>query len=137
MQTLDELLGTEEPHASFHDASLLELPLDYRGRTASVLFDLYIGDPNATDEVERERTRAGLLELKGLIFWVQEPPDPGERAGCPWLASDGPLQDWPTETARTLAGQVPSEAWAWGLYFSDWNAPAYCAARNVVFRWVG
>jgi hypothetical protein len=37
---------------------------------------------------------------------------------------------------QDLARQVPPDAWAWCLYFSDWNACAYCAAMGVTFRWV-
>jgi hypothetical protein len=136
MRGLDELYGAEEPHASFHDASMLELRLDYRARTASALFELYVGDPAAADATARERTRIGIMELTGLIFWVQEPPTLDGRAELPWLTGDGPLRDTETEIGQDLARQVPPEAWAWCLYFSDWNACAYCAAMGLIFRWV-
>jgi hypothetical protein len=138
MTDLDDLLGADEPHASFHDASLVELHIDYAARTLRALFDLPVGDFDATDEAARDRRRRGTLKLDGLIFWVQEPPDlPLATVDdpCPWLVSNGPLRDWPNETARSLARRLPADAWAWSLYFSDWNASAHAAARSATFQW--
>jgi hypothetical protein len=75
MTDLDDLLGPEEPHASFHDASLVELRIDYAAGILLAQFDLPVGDPDATDEAAQHRRRQGTLRLDGLIFWVQEAPD--------------------------------------------------------------
>ena len=139
MQDLDHLLGADEPHASFHDASLFELRINYAMRTVSAVFELSVGNPDAVDATDRERRRIGALELAGLTFWAQEPPDlrdPAWPDHRPWLTADGPLREVPTETAQRLARGLPPEAWAWYLYFSDWNAFAYCAAARAEFRWV-
>ena len=139
MQSLDELLDGTEPHATFHDASLRELRIDYEARTLAAVFELFVGDPDAEAESERERSRAGVLELTGLVFWVQDPPDLSaaiKNDPRPWLTGDGPLRECATETARRLARDVPADAWAFCLYFSDWNACAYCAAAGATFRWL-
>jgi hypothetical protein len=75
MQSLDELLDGTEPHATFHDASLRELRIDYQARTLAAVFELWVGDPDAELESERKKSRAGVLELTGVISWVQDPPD--------------------------------------------------------------
>jgi len=136
IRSLDELLDGTEPHATFHDASLREVSIDYHARTLAVLFDLCVGDPDGELESERERSRTGVLELTGLIFWAQEPPDFAAAVENDRLTADGPLGEAPTETGRRLGRDVPADAWAAYPFFSDWNAFAYCAAARATFRWV-
>jgi len=136
--TLDNVLGAEEPHGTFHDARLRHVAIDYEEATCAVECELCVGDPDATSEQGRERTRAGRLVFSGLLFWSCEPPaQPSTRpSGALWMTSEGPLREAPTEAGRNLARSVPSEASAWYLYFSDQNAFAYVAAVGVRFEWV-
>jgi hypothetical protein len=135
---LDDLLGSEEPHASFHDAVLMHLHIDFTAESLLADFQLAVGNPDAVEEAARERSRRGRLSLSGLRFWAIDPPsDP--RVGFspgPWLTSDGLLEEAPTETGRRLASTAGDDAVAWYLYFSDLNAFAYCAAKQAQFEWL-
>ena len=127
---LDDLLGTTEPHATFHDASLLALRIDYGSRDATLDWELFAGDP---DTSERKRTRRARLKLSGLVFWEVEPfHDAGE---LPDLADDGPLTALNLPRAMELSRNIPPGALAWYLYFSNWNAFAYCCARTAEVEW--
>jgi hypothetical protein len=139
MTGLDALLAGMNHHATFHDASLLALRVDYAARTLSARLDLCVGDPDAGSREEREVRRAGVLELTGLLYWVQEPPGDGPAGGgtrLPRLTADGPLADAPTGTGKRLAGELPAGAWSCYMYFSDTNSFAYCAAGSASFRWL-
>jgi hypothetical protein len=134
---LDELLDDEEPHATFHDAQLVSLTIDYRTSELLSTWRICVGDPHAPDSAVRERCRDGLLTLQGLVFWVVEPPTELDlKGGLPWLTADGPLQECTTATGQSLARLLPAGAVGWYLYFSDWNAFAYCAATAAGFKWV-
>jgi hypothetical protein len=136
-QTLDAFLGHEEPCATFHDAELLSLLIDYERRELVSEWVLSVGDPDAPSAVERERTRRGRLRFSGLCFWVLDSPAAlPDESGLPWLTSSGPLADAQTDTAKRLAGLLPPATSGWFLFFSDWNAFAYCAARVGAFEWL-
>jgi hypothetical protein len=135
---LDELLGSTEPHGTFHDARLVDLHIDYGTAILLARFDLCVGHPDGPTEADRERRRGGRIELRGLLFWAIDPPtDPIRSSGAePWLTSDGLLNEAPTESGKRLAAAVPTDAVAWYLYFSDLNAFAYCAAHQATFQWL-
>src|SRR4026208_1210266 len=118
--SLDELLGRDEPHATFHDAELLSIAIDYDANKLVAMWRLYVGDPLASDAGARERTRDGQLILCGLAFWVTEPPSE-VHSGPPWLTADGPLSDSPNASGRDLTQVVPAGGVGWYLYFSDSN----------------
>jgi hypothetical protein len=84
----------------------------------------------------RERCRRGRLTLTGLSFWVTEPHPELLDGYMPWLVNYGPLLEADTAVARELSKLVPPGASAWYLYFSDWNAFAYCCAQDGRFEWV-
>jgi hypothetical protein len=136
--TLDELLGSAEPHATFHDASLIDLHVDYSSGTLLARFDVCVGPPDGQSTIDHERRRQGRIELQGLHFWAIEPlAEPTSGSCAPlWLTADGPLAEAPTDSGRCLATAVPAGAVAWYLYFSDLNAFASCAAREASFRWL-
>jgi hypothetical protein len=130
---LDALLNGAEPHATFHDAELLSIAIDYQAGTLVAEWRLCVGDPSAPKPT-RERTRGGKLMLQGLTFWVAEPPSEAS-AGTPWLTADGPLAESPTTAGRELARLVPPGGVGWYLYFSDSNAFAYVGASSARFMW--
>jgi hypothetical protein len=132
---MDDLLDEEEPFGTFHDAGLLSVEVDYRTRELTALWSLFVGDPDAPKPA-RERQREGRLRLHGLLFWVVEPPSaPTSRDRTPWLTANGPLYEAPTAVGRGLAQSVPPGAVGWYLFFSDWNAFAYCGAESAAFEW--
>jgi hypothetical protein len=136
-QTLGAFLGHEEPCATFHDAELLSLVINYERRDLVLEWVLSVGNPDSPSPAERERKRRGRLCFTGLCFWVLDPP--GElldESGLPWLTSDGALADAQTDTARRLAGLLPAGASGWYLFFSGSNAFAYCGAKAGAFEWL-
>jgi hypothetical protein len=134
---LGALLNDEEQHATFHDARLLSVEIDYQTRTLVAMWPMCVGDPEASERRVRERRREGRLTLCGLAFWVIEPPTEVKPiGGLPWLTADGPLSEATSAIGRGLAQLLPAEAAGWYLYFSDWNAFAYCGASTATFEWV-
>lgn len=134
---LDDIIGTAEPFATFHDASLLILNIDYEGRSLIAEFDIWVGSPDGPDHTDRERRRRGRLCLASLILWACEPPRTTEtHDGPPWLTSDGLLEEAPTEEGKRLANTVGADEIAWYLYFCDLNAFAYCIAQEARFEWL-
>ena len=138
--SLDDFIPRDEDSsASFHDADLLALRVDYERKEAVSEWELCVGDPLAADEELRERRRRGRLKFTGLVFWATEPPD--ERYATkhrefPLLTAEGPLRECPTSIARRLAAALPPGLTGWYLYFSDLNAFTYCASEAVAFEWV-
>jgi hypothetical protein len=135
--SLDDLLGTEEPYATFHDGLLVSLTIDFEKRELMSEWELCVGDAESPSQTERERSRRGHLIFDGLMFWVVEPPEELYREeGLPWLTDDGPLYESTTGTGKQLARLVPPAASGWYLFFSDRNAYAYCASATVKFKWL-
>jgi hypothetical protein len=131
--SLDELLGGEEFHATFHDASVRRISVDYQARRWEVHLDVCVGDPDAEDEGVRERRRPGTLIVEGLAAWVMES---GVVSGEPlWLTADGPLAQSPTDAGRALAKQHAGGAVGWYLFFSDLNSFAYVIGAQTTFEW--
>jgi hypothetical protein len=138
VKNIDSFLDAQEPCASFHDALLLSLQINYGRRELVSDWQLCVGNPEAPAEMDRERTRRGRLRLSGLLFWVVEPLEPHRQildGTTPWLTSDGPLLDAGTALSKTLSEDVPPGAIAWYLYFSNWNAFVYCCAESGAFEW--
>jgi len=111
INTIDDFLGTAEPCASFHDARLISVQINYDQRELVSNWSLYVGDP----ESERERTRPGRLSFSGLLFWVVEPYGQVLDGSRPWLTSYGSLLEAGTDLAKELSERVPQGASAWYL----------------------
>jgi hypothetical protein len=134
---LDRILDGQEPHATFRDACLVGLGLDYRNNEAVATWNLCVGDPDDSMRVARERRRTGRLVLSGLAFWVIDPPMALDtRPGLPWLTEAVPLSEAPTETGRRLARLLPDGTTGWCFFFKGWNARMYCGARKLAYEWV-
>jgi hypothetical protein len=98
---------------------------------------LCVGDPSASEPVDRKRRRRGHLVVEGLSVWALEPP--GENASGLgdglWLSADGPLAEAPTEAGRSLARGVKSGEAGWFLFFNNLNAFGYLAGGRFEFHW--
>ena len=133
LTTIDSFLDKEEPCATFHDALLISLRIDYERREVTTEWNICVGDPAASPG-NPERRRRGRLRLMGVVFWTVEPEGGLLDGTPPWLTSDGPLSEAGTPTALELSKRVPPGATSWYLYFSNWNAFAYCAAEGGIFE---
>ena len=137
---LDDLLDTKaEPFASFHDATLSNIHIDYILKTLSAEFTLSVGSPNDPEEANRERTRQGILTLSGLVLWVIEPPDVRSKQewGEPWLTHDSLMAEASTECGKMLAAVIGQDVYAWFLFFNDLNSFGYCICHEAAFEWKG
>ena len=134
---LDSLLGDQESGASFHDALLLNLSIDYADKSLLANFSICVGDPESSDARVRERRRNGRLLVRGLLHWSLEPSAEGTPLRGPlWLTSDGLLAGAPTDAGLAVAAVLPRDCLGWYLYFSDINAFAYCAGKDAEFVWL-
>jgi hypothetical protein len=134
---LDSLLGDEERHATFHDAILTGVEIDYVGKRFVGVMQLSVGDPAASDEAARERRRRGELIVDGLTLWAIEPPHT-ESSGLEdglWLSADGILAHAPTSVGKALAQGLTSGGVGWFFFFANLNAFGYVAGGRAEFRW--
>jgi hypothetical protein len=60
VKRLDDLLDATEPHATFHDAEMIDLHIDYVGRTLDARFDLCVGDPDGVTELHANPVARGV-----------------------------------------------------------------------------
>ena len=72
MQTVEDI-ETLLPNG-LHDAVLKRYGVDMEKGEASLYFDVWVGELEASDEADREAYRAGTLELSGVRYFVVEPP---------------------------------------------------------------
>lgn len=136
MNALEDLLGSEEPHATFHDARLLDVAYDPVARTAALTAQLCTGNPDAGRAATRERRRTGVLELRGVAHWRN---DGGPLNGAPpgtWLADDGPLAKARGRGARELARHLRADQVGWYFFLADSNSYLYWVATDAAFRWM-
>jgi hypothetical protein len=130
--SLHDVLDKGEPHATFHDAAIESITVDYLARRLVAKVNLCVGNPDDVDASARERRRVGTLTVEGITLWALEP---GLISGKPlWLTSDGPLNQTPTEVGKAFAAQCSNNI-AWFLFFSDLNAFGYLAGAGATFTW--
>lgn len=81
--------------------------------------------------------RAGRLTLRKLLHWSLEPSADGIPLEGPlWLTADGLLQSAKEERALAINAALPTDCFAWYLFFNDLNTFAYCASEEAVFEWL-
>ena len=137
---LDDLLDRKaEPFASFHDATLSNIHIDYKLKTLSAEFKVCVGSPDDPEEINRERTRNGVLSLTGLVLWAIEPPEIQRKKewGQPWLTHDSLMEEATAEYGKNLAAIIGQDVYAWFMYFRDMNAFGYCICHEASFEWKG
>ena len=57
-----------------HDAVLKKFEVDYEAKTATFMFDVWVGDLNSKSEEIREAYRSGVLTLHDLKYIIVDPP---------------------------------------------------------------
>jgi hypothetical protein len=135
VDSLDELLGDEEPHGTFHDADVSAMTYDGDSGTATLTAAFPVGDPNASQQTERKRRRVGVLHLEGVRVWRHDSGNSQGEAPGVWLTSEGPLAEAEGEVAAAIRREFAGEPYTWYLFFSDSNSFIYWTARRVSFRW--
>jgi hypothetical protein len=135
VESLDELLRKEEPHGTFHDANVSAMTYDGHASTATLTAAFWVGDPNASQETERERHRVGILRLEGVRVWRHDSANNEDDAPGVWLTSEGPLAEAEGDVAAAIRREFATEPYTWYFFFSDSNSFIYWTARRVSFQW--
>lgn len=134
---LEKLLDKKYPNASFHDALLNNLILDYLSRNAEFHMELCVGDPQSKDADERETHAKKILIFKGFLFCILEAPDPTynfiEKGGL-WITGDGPISKLKSVEHADLLKRIPKDSFGHYFFNSDWNSFIYIAAQSAVFK---
>jgi hypothetical protein len=104
---LDALLDSEEPHATFHDAELHSVQVDYRTRELVAMWRMCVGDPDAADKAARERRREAYLTLPGSGILGHRAPNRAELSEWPPMA-DGRRSSLAGDDCHgTILGETP------------------------------
>jgi hypothetical protein len=118
---------------TLHDALLCTLSTDFINRTAELVLEVCVGDPDAPCDAARERHRKGRLELTGLEYLAVDPPDPA----YPYRkAQSVDIDPCDADLAVSSRYEMPEGAFAGRLFVSDWNAFIHFAAMNATMSWV-
>lgn len=129
--TLDDV-ARQLPNG-FHDAHLLRLAVDYIRATGTLDLDLWVGTPAGATDAERERYRAGRVRIEGLLWCVIDPPNVAIHASKDGFRIDaGRVADLKVRPEIPL---VPSDAFSWWFFVTEWNAFVYVAGRTAVLEW--
>jgi len=125
--TLDDVVA-ELPNG-LHDAFLRTLTIDYAARRATFTLRVWVGDPHAVIDAEREAYRPATIRISGLLWCIIESPEriDGLTAEELWIDA-GPLTDL---KKRPAVPSVPADAFAWWIFVQQWNAFLYIAGRTA------
>lgn len=135
---IQEILRDQYPHASFHDAVIEEINVNYLKRQVEIRCVLYVGNPE-DDVISREATAQGLLVLTGLIYLAIEPPDQNynyDEGGLD-ISYDESLKNISRESFHWKIPQdVPEDAFVHCFYINNYNSFLLFAATEAQFSWL-
>jgi len=110
-----------------HDAELRRLSVDYVEQTAVLELEIWVDDT----DVFLELYRPARIVLKGLVYFVIQPPDaryPFTQAGAVTIDLSAP------ETPVVSGGESES---AFRLFISEFNSFIYADADAAELEWLG
>lgn len=130
MPTLEEL--ADSLPNGFHDAEVHGLAVDLRARVARLELDVLVGEVDAPADAGRETYRMARLELRGLAYFVMEPPDPRYAYAQPGTVRVDLCDVDPTGSLP------PTRSGDFSARFSvaEWNAFICVSAREAALEWV-
>ena len=136
------VFGSEHRHASFHDATLTRLEVDYIARRATFSLRVWVGDPEAEERSMRKLSRTGTLVVTGLLFCALDPPDrrclyeyPQGLVGLGglWIADDGEVtEEQPAGAASKLPLPLPSDVFCTTSFSTTGTASSTSLSRSNV-----
>jgi hypothetical protein len=131
---LGSLLGEKYEHATFHDAEMESIHIDFSSDSIKFGFMIPCGFL-PENELAYQR---GTLEFHEVLFYYVEPSvyksDANDKAAL-WITSDGPLPDSAIEVSSELPHDLPQDAFAHYFYSSTTNSFIVVAAMQAVFHW--
>lgn len=117
----------------FHDAILESITVNFSSGVARLDLQLFVGDPDAIVEEEREAYKKATLCLSDLVYVVIEAPACTDE--CP---KTGPLRiDGGNASADSVPAAarppklLPSGAFAYWFFVEHWNSFIHVAARGA------
>jgi hypothetical protein len=132
---IEAILGDKYPHASFHDAVIETINIDYLKREVVLQCVLYVGNPD-DDVIPREAK--GQLTLTGLLYLAIEPPDEKysyDEDGLD-ISYDGPVATTPFKSPiPTLPQDIPENAFVHCFYINNHNRFLFLAASGAHYSW--
>ncbi len=134
---LNSLLGNRFPCASFHDAVIHTLSIDYNARILTMRCSLDVSDPDAPN-ITAIGTAQGTLLLSGLIYCILPPPDNNYsfEQGELEITSNGNYDEVLLDPSSASLPEVSDDAaFVHWFFVSNWNAFIWVAAIEAEFVW--
>lgn len=135
---LESILDKKHPHATFHDAILYDLKIDYKNRIVQFEINMQIGNPEEDIE-KRSKYALGCLAFSNFAFLAVEPPDPNYNYNKPnglWI-DEGPIEKAPLKEKKDfILTLMNKNKFARYFYVVDWNSFIYVVAPNANFKWL-
>jgi hypothetical protein len=118
-----------------HDAELRSIEVDYVARTANLDLDVWIGDMSREGPA-REAYRHAKVTLKGLVYFVMEPPDSTYAFHEPEpLRIDVGVDKLTGASRGMLPEQLPDGVFRFWVYVTQWNSFIHVAATNAALEY--
>lgn len=121
----------------FHDALLEKLMIDLTSNSADLELQLFMGDPDASTEQERETYRRAILRLSDLVYFVIDAPEniPEPSKKKPLRIDGGDAKDNSNPRAPKPRSALPPGAFAYWFFVEQWNSFIHVAARSSTIDW--
>ena len=133
---LDALLGIRHEHATFHDAELKSLQINYSADSISFTFLI----PCGFSDNRKLKYHEGELTFRTILFYYFEPSayraEKNDMAAL-WITADGPLPDAKVKVSKELPSDLPPDAFAHYFYSDTTNSFIVIAAKAAAFEWLG
>ena len=119
-----------------HDAILEGMDVDYKEGEAVLHLEIWTGDLDSSDKLERERYRRARICLTGLLFISIQAPGYNYPAngGQELRITSGP--GIAPGSSFKLDVPLPDDAFLSWIFVTQWNAFIHIAAREAVLEWV-
>jgi len=132
--TLDDIAASL-PNG-FHDAVLKTVSLDFVNCEAKLRLSVWIGEPGANTDAERELYRNAEVCLEGLVYWISEPPRTKDYLHKGALVFDMGALETLAEPPSSPPPEAPADSFTNWLFVRDWNAFVFVAARDSRLSWL-
>jgi hypothetical protein len=119
----------------FHDALLETVTVSFASKSVRLDMQLFVGNPEAETKEEREAYKRAKLCLSDLVYFVIDPPTPGqEYSAAQGLRIDG--GDATGDSGPKPRGALPTGAFAYWFFVDQWNSFIHVAAWSATLQWV-
>ena len=107
----------------FHDALLEKLMIDLTCNSADMELQLFVGDPDASTEQEREAYRRAILRLSDLVYFVIDVPEKSHESSKKksLRIEGGDATDNSNPRSPKPCSALPSGAFAYWFFVEQWN----------------